>query len=121
MVLNLPSQHVVLWPTTPAGPEGEVVARIRVGWRERLRLHAGPLASGTTLLLADAVLRGPQPVPFALFLLGALLLVAVPLHYTVTDRGLWPGRTGFRRWTEFAGVSAGPANSGCSQWAAGGW
>ncbi len=121
MFLSIPAWHSVPWPTTTVGPEGAVVARIRVGWRERLRLHAGPLAGGAALLLVDVLLRGPQPVPFALFLLGALLLVAVPLHYTVTDRRLRLGRTGFRRWTEFAGVSAGPANSGCSQWAAGGW
>ncbi|MDP9472274.1 MAG: hypothetical protein M3Q71_16675 [Chloroflexota bacterium] len=100
------ARHLVPRSAIPAGPEGEVVARIRVGRRERLHLHVGPLAVGAALLLADVALSGPRPISFALYLLGALLLVAVPLHYTVTDQGLRLGHAGFRRWTEFAGVSA---------------
>ncbi len=105
MSLNIPARNVVPWPMTTAGP-AEAVARIRVGWRERLRLRAGPLAVGSALLLADAVLRGPRLVPFVLYLLGVFLLGAVPIHYTLTDRGLQLGGGGFRYWTEFAGVSA---------------
>ncbi len=106
MLLNFPARHVVPSHITTADPEGAVVARVRVGWRERLLLHTSPLAGGAALLLADVALRGPRPVPLALFLLGALLLVGMPLHYTLTDRGIRLGRAGFRRWTEFAGVSA---------------
>ncbi len=105
MSLNIPARNLVPWPTTTVGPAGAVVARIRVGWRKRLRLRTGPLAVGSTLLLADAVLRGQRLVPFVLFLLGAFIFAAAPLHYTLTDRGLKLGGGDFRYWTEFAGVS----------------
>ncbi len=36
-------------------------------------------------------------------------MIAYPFDYTLTTLGIQMGRTGFRRWTEFAGVSRAPA------------
>lgn len=64
---------------------GTVIARVQLGWRERLWLHATALTIGTALLLLDMALRGPRPAPFLLAGCGLLLKVAVPLQLTVTD------------------------------------
>ncbi len=90
------------WAVTP----GTVIAKVRLGWQERLRLHAQALAVGAALLVLDVALRGPRPGPFALVGCGLLLSVAVPLQYIVTDQSLQLGRSRCRRWTEFAGLSA---------------
>ncbi|MEJ7839748.1 MAG: hypothetical protein WKF81_13120 [Thermomicrobiales bacterium] len=37
-------------------------------------------------------------------ILSTVLLLAIPVKYTITDQGIRLGWTGFRRWTEFAGV-----------------
>ncbi len=74
----------------------------------RLRMH-GPAAA---ILIAIALLAfllglaGPLTVLIVAGLLA--LLIALPMRYTVTSRGIRPGRTPFRRWTEFGGVARRP-------------
>lgn len=84
---------------------GTVVVTVRLSWRERLRLQVDALVGGAGLVLIDAALRGPRVITFGLLGSCLLLSVAVPLHYTVTDQGFQLGRSRFRRWTEFAGLS----------------
>lgn len=99
----IPVRYLYSWGDTVPGT---VIARVRLGWRERLWLHAAALAVGAALLLLDVALGGPRPAPFLLAGCGLLLTVAMPLHLTVTDQGVQLGRSRFRRWTEFAGLSA---------------
>jgi len=70
----------------------------------RLRLFGPP---GAALLLVSAVgwwLGLVSAIVLGVVALGLLLLVAIPVAYTLTPRGIALGRTTPRRWTEFGGV-----------------
>jgi hypothetical protein len=96
-------------------------ARVWVPWGERA---SGNLVRRETLsLLGRLRMHGPavalmfiaSVVPLAMGWIGPLtvlvitsllaLLLALPMRYTVTSRGIRAGWTPFRRWTEFGGVA----------------
>ena len=94
-----------VWVPWGERASGNLVRRETLSLLGRLRMH-GPAAA---LLLAVSVVAlalgwvGPLPVLVVIGLLA--LLLALPVRYTLTSRGIQPGWTPFRRWTEFGGVA----------------
>ncbi|MBA2469430.1 MAG: hypothetical protein H0V37_08495 [Chloroflexia bacterium] len=77
----------------------------------RIRMHAIPALAALGLALVLAV-RGD--IAWWLVVVPAIsnvLLVALPVKYTLTDLGIRVGWTSFRRWTEFAGVRRAPGGA----------
>ena len=77
----------------------------------RIRMHAMPAAAA---ILTGVVLGAIGAMPvwlLALPILSAVLLVAIPVNYTLTNRGIRLGWSAFRRWTEFAGVQRAPGGA----------
>ncbi|MFN8593527.1 MAG: hypothetical protein U0031_18870 [Thermomicrobiales bacterium] len=94
-----------VWTPWGANPTGNLVHRQPLSLYGRLRMNAlpGALLIGAALLAAFANLVAPW-LPIVVAALVAVLL-ALPFHYTLTAHGIQAGQTGFRRWTEFGGVS----------------
>ena len=86
---------------------GEVVRRVRLPLRARVRLH-GIWLLGVALIFLSAGTLGilVTPWPFLVAAIAGAALLACPVNYTVTDHGFAVGRTPLRRWTEFGGLSA---------------
>ena len=77
----------------------------------RLQMHAVPalVALG---LGAWLVIDGDIPLWALVFpVVSDILLIALPVKYTLTDVGIRLGWTSFRRWTEFAGVRRAPGGA----------
>jgi len=77
----------------------------------RLRMHAIP-ALIVLLLAGFLIARGDLPwwamlVP----IVSNVLLVSIPVKYTLTSEGIRLGWTSFHRWTEFAGVRRAPGGA----------
>jgi hypothetical protein len=70
----------------------------------RMRMHVMPsllaLIAGVALVAFDAMPAWLLAMP----ILSAVLLVTIPVNYTLTDQGIRLGWSVFRRWTEFGGV-----------------
>jgi hypothetical protein len=77
----------------------------------RMRMHAIPglaaLALGGWLALIGAMPWWAMAFP----VISDILLMALPVKYTLTDVGIRLGWTSFRRWTEFAGVRRAPGGA----------
>ena len=70
----------------------------------KMRMHAVPSVFAVVLTLL-LVVAGPLDWwMLALPVASTILLLVIPVRYTITDRGIRLGWTEFRRWTEFAGV-----------------
>jgi hypothetical protein len=71
----------------------------------RLRMH-GP-SVGLAVVASIVLLALGKIGPLTLLLVTTLLalLLALPVRYTMTSRGIRAAWTPFRRWTEFGGVS----------------
>lgn len=77
----------------------------------RLRMHALP-ATFALLLAGILVVRGDVPWWAMLApILSNVLLVAIPVKYTLTNEGIRLGWTSFHRWTGFAGVRRAPGGA----------
>lgn len=94
-----------VWTPWGASPTGNLVHRQPLSLYGRLRMNAlpGALLVGAALLAAFMHLVAPW-LPIVVAALVAVLLT-IPMHYTLTSHGIQAGQTGFRRWTEFGGVS----------------
>jgi hypothetical protein len=94
-----------LWTPWGERVSGNLVRRQDLSLFGRLRMHGPAIA----LLLAAAVaaaVTGPiagWTVAGIVTLL--ILLVVLPMRYTLTVEGIQAGGTPFRRWTEFGGVA----------------
>jgi hypothetical protein len=97
-----------VWVPWGARATGNLVRRERLSLFGRLRMH-GPAAAVVFVAALAALLLGwvgPLVVLVVIVLLAILL--ALPVHYTLTSRGIRAGWTPFRRWTEFGGVARRP-------------
>src|SRR4029079_18008438 len=94
-----------VWVPWGERASGNLVRQETLSLFGRLRMH-GPAAA--CLLVASIVALGMGwigPLPL-LIVIGLLaLLLALPMRYTLTSRGIRAGWTPFRRWTEFGGVA----------------
>lgn len=84
--------------------DGTVIGTMPIPLLARIYMHAVP--SGIAILVTiAAVVTGALPWWVLLApILSAAALVALPLKYTLTEKGIRRTFGGFRRWTEFAGV-----------------
>jgi hypothetical protein len=77
----------------------------------RLRMHALPALLALGLGTWFAV-NGDLPWwTLAIPVISNVLLMAIPVKYTLTTDGIRLGWTAFRRWTEFAGVRRAPGGA----------
>lgn len=77
----------------------------------RLRMHALPSAVAIGLACWLAA-EGDLPwMALAFPVASTILLLAIPVKYTLTNLGIRLGWTSFRRWTEFAGVRRAPGGA----------
>jgi hypothetical protein len=74
----------------------------------KIRMHAIPSVFAVALTTALAALDQVAWWLLGLPVVSSILLLVIPVRYTITDRGIRLGWTEFRRWTEFAGVRRTP-------------
>jgi hypothetical protein len=94
-----------VWVPWGERASGNLVGRETLSVLGRLRMH-GP--SVVLVFVASVVLLALGQIdPLILLLVMALLalMLALPVRYTMTSRGIRAAWTPFRRWTEFGGVS----------------
>lgn len=97
-----------VWIPGSERPSGNLVRRVPLSAWGRLRMH-GPAAALLFLISVVCLALGwigPLTILTVTALLG--LLMALPVRYTLTSRGIRAGWTPFRRWTEFGGVARRP-------------
>ncbi len=91
--------------------QGATIRIVPLPLLARLRMHAVPALVALGLSIGLAI-RDDLPwwsigVPVA----SNVLLVAIPVNYTLTTLGIRLGWTSFHRWTEFAGVRRAPGGA----------
>jgi hypothetical protein len=102
IILALISRAFVPWAGRPSGA---LVRRVPLSLLGRLRMHG---VAGIVLLVAGtlAALSGLALLVYvAVALVVLAALIAAPMSYTLTTKGIMAGRTPMRRWTEFGGVT----------------
>jgi hypothetical protein len=91
--------------------EGAPIGAMPIPLLARFYMHAMPigisLITATLLAALDVVSWLWIPVP----VVSGVLLVSVPLRYTLSATGIRRSFGGFRRWTEFAGVERAPGGA----------
>lgn len=84
--------------------DGTFVAAVPIPLLARIYMHLMPITM-TVVVTLVAALAGAVPWRVVVVpLVSGALLIAIPLSYTLTDRGIRRTLGRFRRWTEFAGV-----------------
>ncbi len=115
IVLLLPIVILITWARLirPGANrlQGSTLLEVPLPLLARLRMHSLPgilaLAIGGYL-----VFRGDLPLwTLAIPIVSDLLLIAIPVKYTLTDSGIRLGLGTFRRWTEFTGVRRAPGGA----------
>jgi hypothetical protein len=91
--------------------QGSVILVERVTLLGRLRMHGVPALAA--LLLGGWFVASGDLAPWTLAIpvVSNILLIALPVNYTLTEVGIRLGYTGFRRWTEFTGVRRAPGGA----------
>jgi hypothetical protein len=91
--------------------QGSVILVERLTLLGRLRMHVVP-ATLALMLGGWLVASGDLPIwTLAIPVVSNILLIALPVRYTLTEVGIRLGYTGFRRWTEFTGVRRAPGGA----------
>ena len=94
-----------IWTPWGERASGNLVSRQTLSLLGRLRMH-GPAALALWLISLVLLVTGRIGSLTALIVTGLLaLLLALPVRYTMTSRGIRAAWTPFRRWTEFGGVA----------------
>ena len=92
-------------------PTGALVRREPLPLLARLRLHGGPVAVIFAVALVAVVTGWLSLWSLAIPWVALLVLLCVPVRYTLTTEGIARGRTTLRRWTEFGGVARRPGGA----------
>jgi hypothetical protein len=94
-----------IWTPWGERASGSLVNRQSLSLLGRLRMH-GPAAIALWLISLVLLMAGRIGPLTALAVTALLLLLlSLPVRYTMTSRGIRAAWTPFRRWTEFGGVS----------------
>ena len=94
-----------VWTPWGERASGSLVSRESLSLLGRLRMH-GPAALALWLISLVLLIAGRIGPLTALAVTALLLLLlSLPVRYTMTSRGIRAAWTPFRRWTEFGGVS----------------
>lgn len=108
ILIVLAGQVYVPWAKAPPGTP---VARLPLPLLARLRLHAR-IAFVVLVVTTIAAVTGWISLWLIPVVLAAVaVLMATPVHYTLTTDGIALGRTPFHRWTEFGGVARRPGGA----------
>lgn len=104
----LPLLPLVAWLLTmgfsPASTEGDLLYAVPLPLLARIKMFALPFVMGAAVFVVLAVIADVVWLGLILLLAAFAVVVAVPVSYKLTSRGIRTGRGPFRRWTEFAGV-----------------
>lgn len=94
-----------IWTPWGERASGNIVSRQRLSLLGRLRMH-GPAALALWLISLVLLIAGRiGPLTALIVTALLLLLLSLPVRYTMTSRGIRAAWTPFRRWTEFGGVA----------------
>lgn len=91
--------------------EGTRVLMVPLPFLARLRMHIVPIAASMILATTLALLDLMPWLGLLAPLISGVLLLAIPVNYTLTSVGIRLGRKRFRRWTEFAAVRRSPGGA----------
>lgn len=97
-----------VWVPWGERASGNLVRRVELSLFGRLRMHGPAVAALFVASLVALVVGWISPLALLVETGLLLLLLALPMRYTVTARGIRAGWTPFRRWTEFGGVARRP-------------
>jgi hypothetical protein len=94
-----------IWTPWGERASGNLVSRQTLSLLGRLRMH-GPTVSALWLISIVLLVSGRvAPVTVSIVTVLLLLLLSLPVRYTMTSAGIRAAWTPFRRWTEFGGVA----------------
>lgn len=97
--------YLRLWTPWGGRASGNLVSRQTLALFGRLRMH-GPVTLILWLVALVLLTLGMIDLLTWLVVSGLLvLLLAIPVRYTMTSHGIRVAWTPFRRWTEFGGVA----------------
>ena len=94
-----------VWVPWGERASGNLVGRETLSVLGRLRMHGPSVVLVFVASVVLLVLRMVSPLTFLLVTALLALLLALPVRYTMTSRGIRAAWTPFRRWTEFGGVA----------------
>ena len=107
-IVLLPLLPLALWALltgwTPSKTEGEPLIVVRISLLTRMKMIAAPILLGLMVFALIAVLADASWISLALLAAVFVVLVSIPISYTLTTVGIRVAKGHFRRWTEFAGV-----------------
>jgi hypothetical protein len=87
--------------------DGEPIGKVTLGIRERVRLQRTNVYAIGAVLLA-AAFAGDMPLIVELaVMVSVLAILAIPVRYVFTARGIALNRTVFRHWSEFRDLEVG--------------
>ena len=84
--------------------EGKTIHIAPLPLLAKIRMHLVPSTAAIGLAVGLALTGNLAWWMVALPVISSILLLSIPVGYTITDAGIRLGWTEFRRWTEFAGV-----------------
>src|SRR5215213_7783509 len=99
------AQFFRIWVPWGERASGNLVGRETLSVLGRLRMHGPSVALVCVTSVGLLALGKIGPLTFLLVTALLALLLALPVRYTMTSRGIRAAWTPFRRWTEFGGVS----------------
>ena len=94
-----------IWVPWGERASGNLVGRQTLAVLGRLRMHGPSVGLVFTASVVLLALGKIAPLTFLLVTALLALLLALPVRYTMTSRGIRAAWTPFRRWTEFGGVA----------------
>jgi len=91
--------------------EGATLLVVPLPFLARLRMHIVPIAASLMVGIALALLDLMPWLGLLAPVISGVLLLAIPVNYTLTTVGIRLGLKRFRRWTEFAAVRRSPGGA----------
>lgn len=107
-IILLPLLPLALWAFltgwTPSHTEGEPLVVVPISLLSRIKMIATPMVLGLVVIVAMNVFGDANLISLAILGVIFVVLISIPISYTLTTVGIRVGKGRFRRWTEFAGV-----------------
>ncbi len=104
----LPLLPLVIWllsaAWSPSRMEGDTLLTVPIPVLARLKMLALPFTAGILVFVVIAIAIRAHWLSLPILMLAVVLVLSIPINYTLTTVGICSGRGRFRRWTEFAGV-----------------
>jgi|GEM_PF-1892549 len=91
--------------------EGVVIDNMPLPLLARLYMHAIPVVASLVIAFILAMTDMMSWMWVLVPIVSGFILIALPLQYTLTDKGFRRTFGVFRRWTEFAGVERSPGGA----------